>query len=167
MGRLTSRYTTVRVEDANGLGMTVGPGEGNFAWDPVNHGNTTKIRVDDRSRFDCIVEGADLDQTWSIDTKMPQQTITDLTDINDRLQDFLLKQGKFANAASVSSNPNIWAFIVKVTMELSAGGALTEYKFPHNIADYGFAEAADGHGIALSGINNGAMLRDGRAVPVN
>ena len=163
MGLRNSRVSNLRVEDANGLGMTVGPGEGNWSVDPMSYGNTAKQRVDDRGRFDCHVETTDLEQAWSIDTRMKIESITSA--VSARLQDFLLKQGTFSAAVSVSSNPNIWAFVVKYTMTL--GGVTTDYELPHNLADFSFSEAIDGHTVSLSGTNNGAVLIDGVAQTTN
>lgn len=163
MGRFYSRVTTIRFEDSGGLGMTVGPGEGNFSFDPVNYGNTTKSRVLDRGRYDCHIETEDLEQSFSIDTQLKNESLTEAA--LDRLQDFLLKQGNFAAAVTVNANPDIWAWKCIITMVL--GGVTAVYTLPNCIGDFSFAEGTEGHTIGISGTNNGPILRDGLAVPVN
>jgi len=164
MGRHHSRNTTVQFLDASGaFSITVGPGEGDFAWDPTNHGNTEKVRNMDRGKFDgCHIETIDLEQAISITTQMRNETLTEA--VLPRLQDFLLKTGSYAAAVSVNGNPDIWSWRAKITM--TTGGVTTEYELPFVTADFGFSEGVEAHTVAITGTNNGPILRDGVAVPV-
>lgn len=157
MGRFSSRTTTVRFEDAAGFGLNVGPGPGDFSHGATNSENAERIRVLDRTRFDGHVLGDDLEQEWSINIGLRNQSLTDST--ADRVQDFIQRTGKFAPAftQSLSDNPDVWAFKVIVTMVL--GGVSTSFELPHNVADYAFSEAKEGHTLAISGMNNGEITR--------
>lgn len=153
MARMSSRNTTVRFEDDAGTGLTVGPGPGDFSHGATNAENTQKVRVMDRGQFDGHVEGEDLEQEWSITTHLKNEVQTDA--VAARLQDFLRREGSFAGLVSVSSNPDIWAFKVIVTM--TVGSVTTTRTLPHCIADHAFAEALEGNTLTVSGTNNGPI----------
>lgn len=153
MARMSSRNTTVRFEDNLGAGLTVGPGPGDFSHGATNAENTEKVRVMDRGRFDGHVEGEDLEQEWSITTQLRNEAQTDA--VAARLQDFLRREGSFAGLESVSSNPDVWAFQVIVTM--TVGGVTATRTLPHCLADHAFAEALEGNTLSVSGTNNGPI----------
>lgn len=153
MARFNSRRTTVRFEDAVGLGMTIGPGPGDFQHGPLNRENNAKVRVLDRGVFDGHVETDDLEQEWSITTQLRNEAQTSA--VAARLQDFLRRTGTFAAAQTLSSNPDIWAFKVIVTM--TTGGVTATRTLPLCLGDHAFAEAMEGHTIAITGTNNGLI----------
>lgn len=157
MARFSSRTTAVRFEDAASFGLAVGPGPGDFQHSDTNSENAERLRVMDRNRFDGHVLGDDLEQTWSITVELRNEVLTHAT--LARITDFIQRTGSFASPAtqSLSTNPDVWAFRVKVTMTL--GAVTTTYTLPHNVASYAKAEAKEGNRITISGTNNGAITR--------
>lgn len=161
MARYNSRKTTVRMEGAGGNGMTMGPGPGDFGHGPTNKGNTEKIRVDDRGRFECHVEGNDLEQEYSITLGMKAESLTSIAAA--RATDFIMQTGVFdpntgiLPTQTVSSNPDVWAWKTIVTMTL--GATVASFTLPHCIGDYAVAEALEGNTFAISGTNNGPITR--------
>ncbi|MEM6931820.1 MAG: hypothetical protein AAF602_33115 [Myxococcota bacterium] len=153
MARFNSRKTTIRFEDSAGVGLTVGPGPGDFSHGATNRENTEKVRVLDRGTFDGHIEGEDLEQEWSITTQLRNEAQTDATAA--RLQDFLRRAGSFSALQTVSSNPDIWAFRVVVTM--ITGGVTATRTLPHCLADHTFAEALEGNTLSIAGTNNGPI----------
>jgi hypothetical protein len=155
MSRFNSRRTTVRFEDAAGLGMTVGPGPGDFSHGATNAENTEKVRVLDRGAYDGHVETDDLEQEWSVNVQLRNEAQTHAT--NNRLQDFLQRRAGTPFAAAQTTNPNtdIWAFKVIITM--TTGGVTATRTLPNCIAANAFSEAMEGHTLAISGTNNGPI----------
>lgn len=154
MSRFNSRRTVVRFEDLAGLGMTVGPGPGDFSHGALNAENTEKVRVLDRGAYDGHVETDDLEQEWSLTVQLRNEAQTHAT--NARLQDFLRRTGIFAAAQTVNPNPDIWAFKVIVTM--TTGGVTATRTLPNCLGMHAFSEAMEGHALAISGTNNGAIV---------
>lgn len=142
--------------------MTIGPGVGDLSFDPVGPGNTERIRVLDRGKYECDIETTDLEQSFSITTAMRNETLTEAAAA--RLQDFLLQSANFSGTTTVNANSDIWSFRVVVTM--STGGVSTVYTIPNCRATFSFAEGEEGHSISISGVNNGLILRDGVTIPV-
>lgn len=161
MGRFNSRYTTITFEDSSGVTITAGPGPGDFQFSETNKENTEKVRVMDRGAFDCHVEGDDLEQSWSLSLGLQSESLTSAA--ASRITDWLEQAGIYdpdtgsSATTTVSSNPNVWAFKVKVTMTL--GSASATWTLPHNLASYTFAEAKEGHTLSVSGTNNGKITR--------
>ena len=161
MARFNSRKVTVRMEGAAGNGMTIGPGPGDFNHGEVNAGNTEKSRVLDRGKFECHVEGDDLEQEFSITVGQKAESATSTT--LARVMDFIERTGVFTETTglldtqSVSANPDIWAWKTIVTMVL--GATTATFTLPHCIGDRAFAEAMEGNTIAISGTNNGQITR--------
>lgn len=155
MSRFNSRKTTVRFEDAAGLGLTVGPGPGDFQHGATNRENTEKVRVLDRGVYDGHIETDDLEQEWSINVQLRNESQTHA--VNQRLQDFLMRRAGTPFAAAVTTNPNsdVWAFKVIITMV--TGGVTATRTLPNCIAAHAFAEAMEGHTLAITGTNNGVI----------
>lgn len=126
MGRYNYRLGSFRLEDANGLGLTVRPTAGDLSIGAENDSNIEKTRVLDRGSFDDLVETDDLVQDISITAAMENVTLTHATEA--RLSDFIRKQGSFKNAVTLSSNPRIWAF--KAIATFSDGTTSTTKTFP-------------------------------------
>ena len=158
MGRFNSRSTTITHEDGTTptpLSITAGPGPGDFTFGNTNAENTEKIRVDDRGQYDCHIEGNDLEQEWSLTIGLRNQTLTE--GAADRITDWYEKTGNFSAAVSVNANPDVWAFVTKITMVLS--GVTTLFTLPNCLGNYSFAEAMEGSTLAVSGVNNGKITR--------
>lgn len=158
MGRFNSRTTIVTHEDATPvtpLSITAGPGPGDFSFGDTNAENTEKLRVTDRGIYDCHIEGDDLEQEWSLTIGLKSQTLTEAA--ADRITDWYQKTGNFSAAISVNPNPDVWAFITKVTMVL--GGVTTLWTLPNCLGNFSFAEAMEGHTLAVSGVSNGEITR--------
>lgn len=114
--RFTRRLTSVRFQDANGLGMTVGPGEGNLSMGEWNADFAEHIRVLDRDRFDAFVVGEDNTQDCSITVQQVNESLTHAT--LSRIEDFIHKRGAFAAAVSVADE--VWAWVTIVTFTSSS-----------------------------------------------
>ena len=155
MGRFNSRTTTITHKDAGALSITAGPGPGDFTFGNTNSENTEKLRVDDRGAYDCHIQGSDLEQEWSVSIGLVNQTLTEAA--SDRITDWHEKSGNFSAAVSVNANADVWAFITEVTMVL--GGVTTLFTLPNCLGNYSFAEAMEGHTLAVSGVNNGKITR--------
>ena len=159
--RFNSRKVLVRMQGAGGNGLTAGPGPGDFSHDPINKGNTEKLRVDDRGAFDCYVEGNDLSQAYSITVGQKAESATDT--LTARIMDFIMRTGVFTKTTGIlatqsfSTNPDIWAWETIVTMTL--GATVATFTLPHCIGDYAFAEAMEGNTISISGTNDGVITR--------
>lgn len=123
-GRKTPRMASVRLEDANGLGMTIAPREGDFSGGDENDNNLTKVAVADRGDFDCLVDGESMQQSLSFTAHMKDEALTHAT--LARLTDFIKRQGSFASAVSVDSG-GVWAFKVIVTWT----GVATSKTYPY------------------------------------
>lgn len=146
MSRFNSRNMTVRFEDSAGLGMTFGPGIGDLSIGENEFGNTEKIPVYDRGVFEDLVEGQDLVQECSLTLGLKQAKLTD--PVTQTIIDFLLKQGAFSAAQSLSSCDGIWAFKVIVTM--STASVTTTITLPYCTGRFSFSEAMEGNSIAIS-----------------
>ncbi len=161
MGRFSSRSLTVRWEDAGGIGLLAGPGPGDFTHGETNSENAERIRILNRTRFDCHVVGDDLEQEWSI--TISQRNESQTSALLARILDFQQRTGTFdpdtgtTPTVTLSLNPDVWAYRVIVTMIL--GGTTATFTLPHNVSGYSFAEAKEGNSITVSGVNNGVIAR--------
>ncbi len=161
MAFFNSRVVQVRMQGAAGVGLTIGPGPGDFSHDPINSGNTEKLRVDDRGSFECYIEGNDLSQAYSITVTQRAESLTSA--LEPRVTDFIMRTGAFTKDTGVlatqsfSTNPNIWAWETIVTMTL--GPTVATFKLPHCIGDYAQAEAMEGNTISIAGTNDGEITR--------
>ncbi len=161
MGRYSSRSTTARMEGASGVGLLIGPGPGDFTHGETNSENAERIRVLDRTRFDCHVVGDDLEQEWSVTVSQRNESQTSA--LLPRVLDFQQRTGIYdpitgiTPVTSLSLNPDVWAFRVIVTMIL--GGTTATFTLPHNVSGYSFAESKEGNSITISGVNNGVIAR--------
>lgn len=111
MSRFSRRITSVRFEDAAGLGMPVGPGEGNLTMSEVNAEFAEHQPVYDRDQHDGFTLGQDQVQECTITVQQKNETLTEAA--LARINDFILKRGLFA--AAVSVDPTIWAWKTIVT----------------------------------------------------
>ena len=152
MARWTSRLTTVRFEDANGLGLEWGPGPGDLSTGGENAENAEHIKKIDRGQHDGFVLGDDLVQDISITAELPNTSITDA--VLARLTDFVKRQGSFA--AAVSVDPTIWAF--KVLCTFNDGTTTATKTCPIVEGEGAFAEAKEGSTISFSGRNHGPIV---------
>jgi hypothetical protein len=152
MARWTSRLTSVRFEDALGAGLTIGPGPGDLNIGEVNAENAEHIKKLDRGKHDGFVLGDDLVQECSITVELENQSLTDAAAA--RVIDFMKRQNFFSGATSV--DPTIWAFKCIVTMQ---DGATTAVKtLPICEGGFAFAEAKEGHTLAISVRNHGPIV---------
>ncbi len=152
MARWTSRLTTVRFEDANGLGISAGPGPGDLSTGGENAENAEHIRKIDRGRFDGFVLGDDLEQEMSLTVELANIALTSPTVA--RWMDFIKKKGAFS--AAVSLNATVWAFKAIVTM--NDGVTTTTKTYPVVQGLGSFAEAKEGSTFSFAGTNNGIVL---------
>jgi hypothetical protein len=150
----TLRDCTVTFEDAGGSTLTVGPGPGNFQHGATNAENAERLRVLNRGAFYAGEKGDDLEQEWSIDVLMVDQSLTDAA--ADRINDWIMKRNKFSGLTSTDPNPNVWSF--KVRLSFSKGGATASKLLPVCYGSSSFAEAKEGGVISISGTNNGTIL---------
>jgi hypothetical protein len=132
--------------------MTVGPGTGDLSIGGENAENVEHIKKLDRGVHDGFVLGDDLVQDVSITVELRNESLTEAA-IN-RLNDFFKKKGNFAAASSV--DPTIWAFVVIVTMD--DGVTTTTKTLPVVEGELAFAEAKEGHTLAISVRNHGVIL---------
>ena len=153
-GPFTSRKAVVRFEDAAGTGLTVGPGPGDLNVGETNRENAEHIRVLDRSTFDAIIEGDDLEQECTITIRLQAQSLTHAT--NDRILDFLMRRNKFSALQTVSANPDIWAW--KCIWSATAAGASGSRTFPHCTGGWSMVEGKEGTTISITFRNNGAPV---------
>lgn len=150
--RANSRNCSIRIEDANGLGMTIGPGPGDWTVDPINAENASAVRVMDRGRYDGHVITDDLEQSGSITVQMRNEAQTSAT--APRVQDLLLRRGFFAGAVStgVYDTPMLWRLIH--TFESDAGPQ--RRVFPRVHLQHSLAESTESNTITINYTNNGA-----------
>lgn len=161
MPYFNSRKVSVRMQGSAGNGMTIGPGPGDFSHDPINKGNTEKLRIDDRGAFSSYVEGNDLSQAYSITVHQVAESATSA--LQARIMDFIMRTGVFTETTgllatqSFSDNPDIWAWETIVTMTL--GATVATFTLPHCIGDYAYASAMEGNSLSISGTNDGEIAR--------
>lgn len=134
MGRYNYRLTSVRFEDANGLGLTATPTDGDFSGGEENDSNTEKVAVRNRGDFDCLVETDSLEQEMSMTLQMQNQTLT--STVAARIQDFFRREGTFA--AAVSVDDVVWAF--KTIVTFNDGSVSTTKTYPHCQGKIAFSE---------------------------
>ena len=152
MARWTSRLTSVRFEDSLGAGLTVGPGPGDLTIGEDNAENVEHIKKLDRGVHDGFVLGDDLVQEIAITVELENVELTSLAAA--RITDFIKRQGFFAAASSV--DPTVWAFKVIVTMQ--DGATTTTKTCPIVEGGLAFAEAKEGHTLAISARNHGKIV---------
>lgn len=152
MGRdFNARSTTWRFEDADGLGMTIGPGDGSVEVGATNNGNVEKVRVMDRGRFDGYVETEDLEQEGSITVRCLTESITSA--VSARVRDFIMKTGTFANATSVSND--VWAW--KGIKTESDGAVTRTTTYPLCVGTISTADGLPSNTFVIEFRNNGAI----------
>lgn len=154
MGRFNRRNATVRFEDANGLGVPVGPGPGDLTVDGWTAENTDAIRVLDRGVYDGHVLTDDLEQTCSVSIEQRDEALTSA--VAARLLDFLLRRGTFANAVSTGPDQDVWTF--KVIYTMTKGAVTSGFELPVCRANAAFAEAVEANAWTVSLTNNGAPV---------
>jgi len=153
MARWTSRLTSVRVQDATGLvGFDLEPGAGDLTTGGENAENAEHIKKLNRGQHDGFVLGDDLVQDVAITLELRNEALTHATQA--RLTDWFKKQGSFAAAQSVDAT--IWAFVVIVTM--TDGVTTTTKTLPIVEGEKSFAEAKEGHTLAISLRNHGPIV---------
>lgn len=151
--RYTSKNTTVQIQDSTGTyDVTVGPGAGDFSFDPIEEDNSEAIAVMDRGVFDGFVEGDDLVQNWSISIQLRAQELTHAA--QDRILDAVRKTGLWASATTVDPGNSKWAFKLIVTM--NDGSTTSVITLPCCRGKAAFSEGKEGHTLSLSGTNHQA-----------
>ncbi len=161
MARFNSRKLIVRFEDAVGVGLTVGPGPGDFTFDDTNFNNSEILSVQDSGAFDCLIQGNDLEQGWSL--TLGQAALPLSSAVAALVIDFVNRTGVFTETTgsqatqSVSSNPDIWAFRIIATMTL--GATVATATLPHCTSNWNFGAAMEGNTLPLSGTNYQAVQR--------
>lgn len=151
-GRFNRRYDTVRFEDANGLGLTVGPGPGDLSMDGFSAENVDSVRVLDRGVYDGHVLTDDTEQSGSLTVTMEDATFTSA--VAARVIDFLRKAGLYAAAVSTNPNLDVWSF--KVILTATKGANVGVLTLPNVRATFGVAEAVEENTITINLSNNGA-----------
>lgn len=153
-GRFSTKFTSVAFVAGDGTSIIAGPGAGDFTHSETNAENANAVRVLDRGVYDTHVETEDLEQTWSITLQLVSQSLTSAT--LDRILDFINHRAKFASLPSVCPNPDIWAF--KVVLTMTKGATTATRTLPMCRGSVAFAEALEGHTLAVSGTNNGRII---------
>lgn len=151
MSRWTRRLTSIRLEDNNGLGLTLEPMEGDFTGGDETDNNRDKTRVLNRQAFDGYVEGDDMEQEMSCTIAMRNISLTHASAA--RVLDFIKKQGSFASAVSVDTGGIVWAF--KLIVTLNDGTTSTTKSYPNVVGKINWSEGDPGHSFGLSFTNNG------------
>ncbi len=154
MSRWTRRLTSIRLEDNNGLGLTLTPMDGDFSGGDENDSNRDKTRVLNRQAFDGYVEGDDMEQELSCTLQMKNEALTHASQA--RVNDFIKKQGSFASAVSVDTGGIVWAF--KVIVTLDDGTTSTTKTYPQCTGKIAWSEGDPAHTFGLSFVNNGAPV---------
>jgi|TARA_Y100000289_G_scaffold56543_1_gene60272 hypothetical protein len=153
MARFTSRNTTISFQDGSGNSVAVGPGPGDLSISTQNADNAERVRVMDRLQFDGHVLGADLEQDCSVSVQLPNQSVTDATQL--RVYDFIQKTGSFASRASTSSDiASAWRTVVTMT----DGTTTATFTLPVCTGGFDFSEGAEGHTFSISFQNNGTIV---------
>jgi len=152
MARFTRRLTSVRFEDASGLGLAATPTEGDMTMSETNAENAEHQPVYNRDVHDGFTLGIDLIQEFSITLQQRIETLTHAT--LARMNDFLHKRGSFVNAVSVDST--IWAF--KVIVTFSSQGVTTTRTFPKCEGGAALSEGQPFNSIAVSLRNHQAPV---------
>jgi hypothetical protein len=148
--RYTRRLTSVRFEDANGLGMTVEPTEGDFTLGEMNAENVEHLKVMNRDQHDGFVKGADLVQEFSITVQMKNEALTHA--VNARIIDFLQKRGSFS--AAVSMDSTIWAW--KTILTFNDGTTSTTRTLPLCEGGHTLTEGMPSNTFQITGRNHSA-----------
>lgn len=149
MSRFTRRLSSVRFEDANGLGMEITPTDGDFSMGQVNKENAEHVKCFNRDQHDGFVLGADQVQEWSIVLHMANQSLTHAT--QDRVMDFIHQRGAFA--AAVSVDDTIWAW--KIVISFDDGTNVGSRTLPICEGGESLALGAPHNTITVSGNNHG------------
>lgn len=121
----TPRLVSLRFEDAAGLGMTIGPGDGQFSGGDENAENAEAVAVYDRGAFDGMNKTQDIAQECSVTVRDIAQSLT--TTLANRVRDFMLKSGAFSAAQSVDAS--VWAFKAILTYTAPAGTFTKTYPY--------------------------------------
>jgi hypothetical protein len=153
MSRFTKRLTSVRFEDAAGLGMSVTPTDGDFSVGETNAENAEHIKVMNRSVHDGFVLGDDMVQEFSITLQMKNESLTSA--VQARIVDFIQKRGTFASATSVDST--IWAWKTIITFNDGKGNVATR-TLPICEGGHSIAEGAPTNTISITGNNHGTIV---------
>jgi hypothetical protein len=144
MSRFTRRLTSVRFEDAAGLGMTIGPGEGDLTMGEENAENAEHQPVYDRDQHDGFTLGQDLVQENSITVAQVTETLSHET--LARVRDFVMKTGSFEDAVSVDDT--IWAWVCEVTYQ--SAGVTTTKRLPKCEGGIASAEGQPNNTFAIT-----------------
>lgn len=145
------RDVTMRLEDADGLGMTIGPSDGVIQFSALNAENATRVRVLDRGVFDGEVITEDLEQTFGVTVRALRQVPTH--SILNRVRDFIMHEGSFLNAVSVNDD-GLWAF--KAIFTYTANGTTYTETWPYVRAEIAASHAFPSNTMALTFTANGA-----------
>lgn len=151
--RFTRRLTSVRFEDALGLGMTVTPTDGDFTMGAANAENAEHIKVFNRDQHDGFVLGQDMVQDFSITVQMKNESITSA--VAARILDFVHKRGIFASATSMDDTIWSWKTIVSFDDGKGHTGSRT---LPLCEGGEAFSEGSPSNTIAISGRSHSAPV---------
>lgn len=152
MSRYTRRLTSVRFEDAAGLGLTVTPTEGDLQVGESNAENAEHQPVYNRDVHDGFTLGQDQVQACSITVQMQNQSLTHAT--LARILDFIHKRGSFAAAVSVDAT--IWCWKTIVTYD--DGTTSTTRTLPKCEGSASLADGQPSNMIAISFNNHQAIV---------
>lgn len=113
MARYTRRLTSVRFEDAAGVGLTLSPTDGDLNMGEQNKEFAEHQPVMDRDQHDGFTLGADQVQECSITIQMKNEALTHVS--NARILDFIHQRGSFSGTTSLDAT--IWAWKTIVTYD--------------------------------------------------
>jgi len=152
MARWTSQNTTIRIEGAAGVGLTVGPGAGDFNVDGLEAGHKERVQKMDRGTHDGWVETNDKTNAWSINVELRNETLTSAAAA--RLMDLLLGTGIYAPAGLTPvTSTSSCTYALKLIATMNDGTTTTTLTLPEIVSGQAFAEGPEGHTLAISGLN--------------
>ncbi len=154
MARFTRRLTSLRFEDANGLGMTMGPGEGNLSIGEQLPENAEHLEVFDSGIHDGFVLGDDTPQDVSFTLFQEAETLT--SGAAARVRDFMMRTGTFSEAnGSVSVDDTVWAY--KAIATFTNGTSTGTMTMPKVRGAHTMQVAKEGNTFGFSGSNHGLI----------
>ena len=151
MARFTYRHLTVTFLDGAALTMVAPGGPGDVSIDGLEEGNSEAVAVRERGSFVGMIEGDDIEQSFSVTVNVPAQTLT--SGAQNRILDVVNKTGAWAAATTVDPFAAKWA--VKVQLDFDDGAGNTgQMVLPCARLSASFSESAgEPSTFSISGTN--------------